>query len=262
MAGRPFPGRNIFTFHCSISTLHFCTCSSWVHTVRPHFFASTVSWHCKGPRGCHQGITQPSLATWVCHSSEEAATTVLSHSQLFFSQTYLHKVRLLTSMQRFHILKWSSHPCVSWRRLPTQHESCLKAYPCASLVCCLARKCFCLPLLKGHQRYSSAARATIIPAERNKTSPFEDTNCRKALGWEEKTRGKKKPKCLKSIVHFDPQRKILLRTGSCLKGCISKLRPFLSSIWKHCSVIAVPADHSKQAACDTDFTETSSDGKC
>lgn len=106
MAGRPFPGRNIFTFHCFISTLHFCTCSSWVHTVRPHFFASTVSWHCKGPRGCHQGITQPSLATWVCHSSEEAATTVLSHSQLFFSQTYLHKVRLLTSMQRFHILKF------------------------------------------------------------------------------------------------------------------------------------------------------------
>lgn len=105
MAGRPFPGRNIFTFHCSFSTLHFCTCSSWVHTVRPCFFSSTVSQHCKGPRCHHQGITQSSLGTWICHSSEEAATTVLSHNQ-FFSQTYSCKVRLLISMQRFHILKF------------------------------------------------------------------------------------------------------------------------------------------------------------
>lgn len=83
----------------------FCTCSSWVHTVRPCFFSSTVSQHCKGPRCHHQGITQSSLGTWICHSSEEAATTVLSHNQ-FFSQTYSCKVRLLISMQRFHILKF------------------------------------------------------------------------------------------------------------------------------------------------------------
>lgn len=30
----------------------------------------------------------------------------------------------------------------------------------------------------------------------------------------------------------------------------------------HYSVITVPAEHGKQAACDTDFTETSSGGKC
>lgn len=108
MAWRPFPGRNIFTFHCSISTLHFCTCSSRVHTVRPRFIASTVSWHCKGPRGHYQGITQPSSATWVCCSSEAAATTKLSHSLFFFSRAYLCKVRLLISMQRFHILKLPS----------------------------------------------------------------------------------------------------------------------------------------------------------
>lgn len=190
MAWRPFPGRNIFTFHCSVSTLQFCSCS----------FQFTLLGHVSLLPQSHGTARDQGAATRVSHiqaqppefaiALKQLPTTMLSHSQFFFSRTYSCKVRLLISMQRFHILKRSSHPCVPWRRLPTQHASCLKAYPCASLVCCLARKWFCLPLLKGHQCYSSAARAAIIPAERKKTSPFEDTNCRKALGWEEKIRGK------------------------------------------------------------------------
>lgn len=126
------------------------------------------------------------------------------------------------------ILQLNSHPCSPWRRLPTQQASCLKAYPCTCWVHCLARKCFCLPLLKGHQRCWSLAEAAIILAESNKMLPFGYTNCRKALGWEEKPR--EKNKVVKGIVTLLSTEKDLPWDWILVKGLPKYAATFFNSI--------------------------------
>lgn len=204
---------------------HFCNCFSWVLAFRQYLIASTISYW--NPSVCPwayqtrlylQGFSR-STARWglgrlppLYHAEASSVTPRLpqlwsscyhraqsqsrpSNKPRAFSLEHIHIKWDCFSIKKKikkkkDILKLNSHPCSPWRGLPTQQANHSKASPWAGLVCCLARKCFCLPLLKGHQCYSSLGRAAIILAESNQMSPFEYINCGKALGWEQKPRGK------------------------------------------------------------------------
>lgn len=163
-------------------------------------------------------------------------------------------------MQRFHTLKFPSSNSME----KAAHTACklFKSLSLCQFGLLSSQEMLLPPPAQRTSMLFKCSKSSHYSSWKEKNVTLWGYKLQESFGARRKTQRNKLPSALGAWLLFDAQKKILLRTGSCLKGCISKLKPFPSSVWKHCSVITVPADHGEQAACDTDFTETSSGGKC